>query len=123
MTTLATWALVVVAWSGVWKASIELGLATWWLGPIAEPQPVVVRLLPFVPPAIVAVLALNNTRRLPWIGLGASAIAAVIGAVDLSYVRRLGIVELAIAGAAAAVSVASFTGMYRAGGGTNTVAG
>jgi hypothetical protein len=114
LTTLATWALAFVAWSGVWKASRELGLATWWLGPISAPRPLVVMLVPFVAPAVMGVLALNNARRLPWLGLGAAAIAAVIGIVDLSYVRRLGIAELVIAAAAGVVSAASLTGMYRA---------
>ena len=123
MVTLATWALVFVAWSGVWKASRELGLATWWLGPISAPRPLVVMLLPFVAPAVVGVLALNNARRLPWLGLGAAVIAAVIGVVDLSYVRRLGIVELVVAACGAAVSLASFTGMYRASGESDTTAG
>jgi hypothetical protein len=113
LATLATWALAFVAWSGVWKASRELGLATWWLGPISAPRPLFVMLVPFIAPAVMGVLALNNARRLPWLGLGASGIAGVIGIVDLSYVRRLGIVETVIAVAAAAVSVASLTGMYR----------
>jgi hypothetical protein len=109
---LVTWVLVFVAWSGVWKASRELGIATWWLGPPGAPRPFPVLLAPFVAPGVMVALALNNARRLPWIGLSAAAISAAIGIVDLSYVRRLGYVELLIAGAAAAVSVASRTGMY-----------
>ncbi len=111
--TVLTWALVLVAWSGVWKASRELGVATWWLGPDGEPQPVVIMLLPFVVPLAMVVLLLNNLRRMPWCGLVGAALAAVLGIIDLSYVRRLGIVELVIAGAAGAVSLASFTGVYR----------
>lgn len=112
-----------VAWSGVWKASRELGIATWWLGPISAPRPILVTLVPFVAPAAMAVLALNNARRLPWFGLGAAAAGALVGSVDLSYIRRLGIVELLIAAAGAAVSVASFTGMYRLSGESDTAAG
>jgi 4-amino-4-deoxy-L-arabinose transferase-like glycosyltransferase len=111
--TTATWVLVFVAWSGVWKASRELGVATWWLGPDGAPRPIVVMLLPFVVPLVMVVLALNNVRRLPWYGLAAAAIAAVIGIVDLSYVRRLGIVEIVIAAAGAAVAIAGFAGVYR----------
>jgi hypothetical protein len=111
--TIVTWVLVFVAWSGVWKASRELGVATWWLGPDGDPQPIVVTLLPFVAPLAMVLLALNNIRWLPWYGLAAAAASAVIAIVDLSYVHRLGIVELVIAGAGAAVAVAGFGGMYR----------
>ena len=112
-TTAVAWILVFVAWSGVWKASRELGIATWWLGPVGEPQPVPVMLLPFVAPSVLVALALNNARRLPWYGLAASLISAVIGIVDVSYIRRLGYVELLLAAAGAAASVASLSGMYR----------
>jgi hypothetical protein len=111
--TVATWVLVFVAWSGVWKASRELGVATWWLGPDGEPQPIFVMLLPFVVPLVMVVLTLNNVRRLPWYGLAGAAIASVIGIVDLSYIRRLGIVEIVIAAAGAAVAIAGFAGVYR----------
>jgi hypothetical protein len=107
------WVLAFIAWTGVWKASRELGVATWWLGPDGDPQPVFIMLLPFVPPLVMVLLALNNVRRLPLYGLVAAAASAVIGLIDLSYVRRLAIVELAIAAAGAAVAVAGFAGMYR----------
>jgi hypothetical protein len=105
--------MVLVAWSGVWKASRELGVATWWLGPDGDPQPLPILLAPFVPPLVMILLALNNVRRLPWYGLAGAAVLAVFGIVDLGYVRRLGVVELAIAGAAAVVSVAGFGHTYR----------
>jgi hypothetical protein len=108
-----TWGLVFVAFTAVWKSSRELGLSTWWLGPVGEPQPVVVMLLPFVAPVAMLLATLNNVRWLPWAGLVASAGTAVIGIADLDRVLRLGLVEVAIAGAAAAVSVASFGGRYR----------
>ena len=74
-----TWGLVFVAFAGVWKVSRELGLSTWWLGPIGEPQPVFVLLLPFVAPVAMVVAALNDVRWLPVAGLVASAVTAVIG--------------------------------------------
>jgi hypothetical protein len=111
--TVAAWVLVFVAWSGVWKASRELGVATWWLGPDGDPMPIFVSLAPFVAPLAMVLLALNNVRRLPWCGLAAAAVSAAIGIVDLSYVRRLGIAELAIAAAGAAVAVAGFGSTYR----------
>lgn len=111
--TLVNWALVFVAWSGAWKVSRELGIAAWWLGPETASRSIVVMLLPFAPAAVMIVLTLLNARWLPFGGLVASAIGAAIGVVDLGYVRRLGVVEIAIAAAAAAVSLASLSGMYR----------
>ena len=99
---------MLVAWSGVWKASRELGVAVWWLGPDGDPQPIFIMLAPFVVPLAVIVLALNNVRHLPWYGLAGAALMSVFGFIDLAYVRRLGLVELLIAGAAAAVAVAGF---------------
>ncbi len=43
-----TWVGVFVAYMAVWKASEEIGIATWWLGPRSDPQPLVVRLVPFI---------------------------------------------------------------------------
>ena len=111
--TAVTWGLVFVAFAGVWKVSRELGLATWWLGPVGEPKPVFVLLIPFVAPAAMVIATLNNARRLPVAGLVASAATAAIAVPDLDRVFRLGLVELAIAGAGAAVSIASFAGLYR----------
>jgi hypothetical protein len=109
-----TWGLVFVGFTAVWKVSRELGLSTWWLGPVGEPQPVYVLLLPFVAPAAMVLATLNNARRLPWFGVLASAATAAIGIGDLDRVTRLAIVELAIAAAGAAVSLASLSGLYRA---------
>jgi len=114
MVTVATWVLVFVAWSGVWKASRELGIATWWLGPVGSPRPFPVLLLPFIAPGVMVALALNNSRRLPWYGLTAAAIGLAIGIADLGYIRRLGYVEIALAACGAAVSVASLSGRFRA---------
>ena len=114
LVTAATWVLVFVAWSGVWKASRDLGIATWWLGPVGAPRPFPVLLLPFVAPGVMVALALNNARRLPWYGLTAAAIGLAIGIADLGHVRRLGYVEIALAACGAAVSVASFSGRYHA---------
>jgi phosphoglycerol transferase MdoB-like AlkP superfamily enzyme len=122
LATVATWALVLVAWSGVWKASRELGVAVWWLGPDGDPQPIFIMLLPFVVPLAMIVLALNNVRHLPWYGLAGAALMSVFGFIDLAYVRRFGLVELLIAAAAAAVAVAGFGGTYVRVGGTDEVA-
>ena len=111
---LATWVLVFLAYTAVWKASRELGLATWWLGPTAEPRPFPVLLVPFVAPLAMMIATINNSRRLPWYGLAAAAVGVAIAIGDLGTFRRLGLVELGIAVAAGAVSVASMAGQYRA---------
>jgi hypothetical protein len=107
-----TWVLVIVALTGVWNASRELGVALWWLGPDGEPQPVFITLLPFLAPLVMIVLVLNNVRLLPWFGLAAAIVTSIFGFIDLGYVRRLGLVELVIAAAGAAVAVAGFGGTY-----------
>jgi hypothetical protein len=104
--------LVIAAFIGVWNTSRQLGVALWWLGPDGEPQPFFITLLPFLVPLVVIVLALNNVRHLPWFGLTAAAVTSVFGFIDLGYVRRLGLVELLIAVAGAAVAVAGFGGTY-----------
>lgn len=112
--TALTWIAVVLAFAAVWNASVQLGLSTWWLGPRGDPQPRVVQLAPFVPPALVLLGTINNVRWLGWFGLAAAGVLAGVGLGDLGRVGSIAATELAIAGAAAAVSVASLTGTYRA---------
>ncbi|MBA2386118.1 MAG: hypothetical protein H0V69_03390 [Acidimicrobiia bacterium] len=109
----AAWLGAFVGYSSVWKASRDIGLPTWWLGQFGNPEPFYVTLLPFLAPAIMVVLSFGRSRALPWLGLGASALGAAIGAIDLTRYSGLGVVELLIAGAVAAVSLASFSGRYR----------
>jgi hypothetical protein len=108
------WGLVLVSFVAVWKTSTELGLTTWWLGPMGDPNPFFVTMLPFVAPLVMLLLVVNNFRWLPYAGLAASALIAVIGAFDFAKVTRLAIVEVAIAAAGALTSVAGFAGRYRA---------
>ena len=108
-----TWALVIVAYVAVWKTSRELGLSTWWLGPFGDPQPAFVTMLPFVAPLVMVLLAVNNSRWLPWAGFGAAAVLALVAVFDIAKVPRLAIVELAIAAAGALIAAAGFAGRYR----------
>lgn len=108
-----TWALVLVALLAVWKTSRELGLNTWWLGPLGEPQPLFVSMLPFVPPLLMVLLVVNDARWIPWYGLAASAALMLVAVFDRSTVPRLAVVELVIAGAGALISVAASAGHYR----------
>jgi hypothetical protein len=113
LTVLVTWVLAFLGWSAAWKASRELGLATWWLGPTSAPRPWPIMLLPFAPVVVMLVLSIQNARHLPWYGLAASGVGAAIAIGDLGQVTRLGLVELAISVATALVSVASLGGRYR----------
>jgi hypothetical protein len=112
--TMVTWILAFLAYMGVWKASQELGIGTWWLGPRSSPRPVVVRLVPVAVITGFVVLAGYHVRRMPWIGLGGAALLAAIAVPDLSRSTGLATVEFAIAGAVGLVSLASATGTYRA---------
>jgi hypothetical protein len=108
-----TWVGAFTAYMAVWKASEELGLATWWLGPRSDPQPVIVRLVPFVVIAVFGILAASNVPGMPAIGVVGSLVLAAIAVPDLSRSTGLATVEFAIAGAVLLVSAASFTGTYR----------
>jgi hypothetical protein len=114
MAVIVTWVGASLAYLAVWKASEEIGIATWWLGPRSNPQPVFIRLIPFAVIAVFGVLAGFNVRRLPWISLAGSGALALIAIPDLSRSGGLAAIEFAIAGAVALVSLGSFTGMYRA---------
>jgi hypothetical protein len=105
------WAGVAGGFISVWYSSRVTGLATWWLGPEAEPRSVLVNLLPFVAPLGLCVLALSHRRWLPYLGLAGSAATAVVGAVDLGHVRGYGVIELVLAAAGLGLSAASFAGM------------
>jgi hypothetical protein len=109
-----TWVGAFVAYLAVWKASEELGIGTWWLGPRSSPQPVIVRLIPFIVIAGFAILASYNVRRVPPLGLLGGAALAAIAVPDLSRSTGLAAIEFAIAGAVLVVSLAAFTGIYRA---------
>jgi hypothetical protein len=109
-----TWVGVFIAFLAVWKVSEELGIATWWLGARSNPQPLFIRLIPFLVAAVFGTLASYNVRRLPVLGLIGAVILAAIAVPDLSRSTGLAAIEFAIAAAVLLVSSASFTGMYRA---------
>jgi hypothetical protein len=113
VTVTLAWVSVLVALAAVWSTSRQLGLSTWWLGPPSQPRAVWLALAPFVPPAVVALLALTGRRYVPWAGLAAAACIAAVAAGDLGRVTGLGVLELLIAAAGTLVSIASFAGTYR----------
>src|SRR5690606_36468594 len=96
-----TWILVRIALASVWKTSDQLGLSTWWLGPRGRPNSLLIQVLPFVPAVLMVLLASNHVKRVPWLGLGAALLIVVTGLFDLDRVLGLGILEIAIGGAAA----------------------
>jgi hypothetical protein len=104
---------VLVAFTLVWKASRDIGLATWWLGPPGEPEPLYVKLLPFLAPAVMIAGALYGRRFLPWAGLLAAGVTAAIGVGDIGRVDGLAVAELLLAAGGAAVSAAALGGRYR----------
>jgi hypothetical protein len=106
---------VVVGLAAVWNTSVQLGLSTWWLGPRADPQPRIVQFAPFVAPVLMLLATVNHVRWLGWCGLAAAAVVGGVAVGDVGRVTSLAVVELTIAGAAALVSIASFSGTYRAG--------
>ena len=114
MTVIVTWVGALLAYMAVWKASEEIGIATWWLGPRSNPEPMYIRLIPFAIVTVFVILAGYNLKRLPWISLGGSVALALIAIPDLSRSGGLAAIEFAIAGAVALVSLGSFSGTYRA---------
>lgn len=112
--TVITWIAVVLAFATVWNVSVQLGLSTRWLGPRAQPRPRLVQLTPFVAPVLMVLGTINNIRWLGRWGIGAAVVLAAYGVADLGRVSSIAAVELLIAGSAAAVSIASLTGTYRA---------
>ena len=85
-----TWLCTVGAIGAVWRASDQLGLSTWWLGPRGEPNSRLVQLLPFVPAVMMVLAAINHVRHVAWWGWLAAGLIVATGAVDLGRVVRLG---------------------------------
>jgi hypothetical protein len=107
------WIGIVVVLAATWNVSRQLGLPTWWLGPVDDQRPPYVLLLPFIAPAVMIALVGNRVRYVPWVGVLGAVATAAVGLGDVGRVRGLGVVELIAAGAALLVSIASLSGMYR----------
>lgn len=109
------WAGVVLGLGAVLKSSRTMGLSTWWLGPNADPNSIVLQLLPFVVPGAVIVLAFRNARFLPYIGLIGALLLGAISVGDLGRFDGLAQVELATAAVGLLISLAAFAGLLRPG--------
>ena len=106
----AAWVAAFFAFASVWKASEEIGIGTWWLGPRSQKQPTFIRIVPFALCILVIVVAMYNVRRLSLVSTLASLGVAAIAAGDISRSGGLAAVEFAIALAVLLVSMASLTG-------------
>jgi hypothetical protein len=97
----------------VWKTSEEIGIGTWWLGPRAQPQPLLIRIVPFVITMLMGLLAVYNVRRIALISITASALIAIIGVFDISRSGGLAAIEFAIAGSMLLVSIGALIASAR----------
>ncbi len=111
--SIAVWILVVFAYSAVWKTSVELGIGTWWLGARSSPQPVFVRLIPFVVAIGFGLVSSYPLRRLPLVNVVGALVMAAIAIPDFSRSIGLAVIELVIAGAVLLVALGSFTGVVK----------
>ncbi len=108
-----TWVGIVLVYASVWRTARTMGLSTWWLGPPAEPQVLVVQLLPFLAPVAMVIAASRPTRYLPIAGIVAGLAGALIALGDVGRFDRIALVELAAAAAGLLMSVATLAGMLR----------
>ena len=111
--SIAVWVLTVFAYSAVWKTSVELGIGTWWLGARSSPQPIVVRLIPFVVAIAFGLVSSYPLKRLPLINVVGAVVMAAIAVPDFSRSIGLAVIELVIAGAILLVAAGSFTGVVK----------
>jgi hypothetical protein len=109
----AAWVGAMFAYAAVWQASVQLGIATWWVGPRSQPTPAVVRMIPFLLALAVVLPIAYNRRHLHRVGLVGAMFAVVIALPDLNRSVGLAVVELAIAASLALVSAMSATGVAR----------
>jgi hypothetical protein len=107
------WVGVVLAWSAVWNASVQLGRPTWWLGTRADPTPLLVRLAPFTAPVAVILGALRNSRWLAWVGAAGALVFGGYAIADVWNEPDLAVIEIGVAAAGLLVSLLALTGTYR----------
>jgi hypothetical protein len=109
----AAWIIAFFAYAAIWQASVQIGIATWWIGPRAQPTHMVVRILPSVLTITMAMCVIYNVPRL----LRVSAIGvtlATLGAIpDFSRSTGLGAAELLVAGLLGLVTLVALSGRYR----------
>lgn len=108
------WLAAFFAYAGIWQASVQIGIGTWWIGPRAQPTPILIRLIPFYLALVVGLLIVYNVKWVVrWSAVGVLGMA-LIAIPDFSRSIGLGVAEAAIAGMLAVITLASLTGRYRA---------
>lgn len=108
------WIAAFFAYAGVWQASVQIGIGTWWIGPRAQPTNVAIKLIPFLLSLTMGLLIIYNVKGiLRWSAAGVVA-AALISIPDFSRSVGLGVAEAAIAGLLGVITLASLSGRYRA---------
>ncbi|BAN03396.1 hypothetical protein [Ilumatobacter coccineus] len=107
------WMFAFFAYAAVWQASVQLGIATWWLGPRSQPTPLLIRMIPFFIVIVGGMAAVYNVRRLSHVSIGVALVSALVALPDFSRSVGLAVVELLISGSLVVLSVASLAGRYR----------
>ncbi len=116
----AGWVAAFFAYAGVWNASVQIGISTWWIGPRAQPTNIAIKLIPFLLAVFVTLLVLYNVQRLVAWNAAAVALSALISIPDFSRSVGLGVAEATIAGLLALIAAASLSGRYRSEGGSES---
>ena len=107
------WGAAFFAFLAVWKTSEEIGIGTWWLGPRAQPQPMLVRVLPFAITLSLGFLAISNMRRVALVSIAGSLTIAGIAVFDMTRSGGLAAIEFAIAGSMLLVSCGALVASAR----------
>lgn len=111
------WLGVVIGIAAVWGVSRQIGLPVWWIGPKGDPRPLVVSIAVFAPAIAVIAGATARARHLWRWGLLASLALALVAIADLAVGRGgstgLVVVQVVLALAGAAISLAAWSGTYR----------
>ena len=109
------WTCVAASLIAVWVSARTTGLSTWWLGPEADPRPVLLNVLPFVVPIALAIAGLSRRLLLRWFGIAGALCVAAIGVGDVDRVKGYAFVEIGVAGGALLMSAACLAGLLRVG--------
>lgn len=107
------WLCVFFAYAAVWQASVQIGIATWWVGPRSDPAPTLVRAIPFFITIVGLLLVVYNVRRLSARTFWVATSTLVIALPDFSRSVGLAVLEVLISLSMMTIAAASLTGRYR----------
>ncbi len=109
----AAWIIAFFAYAAIWQASVQIGVATWWIGPRAQPTHLVVRILPSVLTISMAMCVIYNVPRMLRVSAIGVALATLGAIPDFSRSAGLGVAELLVAAFLGLVTLAALSGRYR----------